>query len=80
MGAVHCAESIAYIYFRKGGQLLGKFGVVFLFFFMETNIFEQNGFSVFERSYLFLSVFADDVVCHGYFAAEKLVKSFRNRL
>ena len=80
VSAVSGSECVVYENVCERSQFLGKFGVVFLFFFMETNVFEQNGFSVFERSYLFLSVFADDVVCHGYFAAEKLVKSFRNRL
>ena len=49
MGAVHCAESIAYINFRKGGQLLGKFGVVLLLLLMETEVFKQQYLAILQR-------------------------------
>ena len=47
VSAVSGSECVVYENVCERSQFLGKFGVVFLFFFMETNVLEQNGFSVF---------------------------------
>ena len=80
MGAVHCAESVAYIYFRKGGQLLGKFGVVLLLLLMEAEVFKQQYLAILQRGGLLLRLFAYAVGGKIYVhIGQQLLKPLRHR-
>ena len=80
MGAVHCAESIAYIYFRKRSKLFGKFGVVFFLLLMEAEVFKQQYLAILQRGGLPFGFLVYAVGRKIYVhARQQLLKPLRHR-
>ena len=78
MCSVSGAESVVYENFCKGSKFFCKFGNVFGFFFIITNVFEKSDFAFFDGCGNIFCVFADNVFAHADFAFKKFGKSFCN--
>ena len=80
MRTVRGAESVVYVHVGKGGQRLGKFGIVLLLFLMEAHVFEEHRLTRLQRRHFGFGVVADDVFGQRHFAAEQLVEAVGDRL
>ena len=78
MGAVSRAECVVYENFCIVRKLFAEVFVLFLFFPVETQVFEQYRFAVFKRAALCLCVCAYNVGCENYLTVEKFRKAFCN--
>ena len=66
------AKSVVYINFSQTRQLLGKFGIVFFFLFMETQIFQKQNFALIQRSRGILRLFSHAILDKLYFFSQNL--------
>ena len=78
VGAMRRAERVVDIDLSKRSELLGKFGVVFGLFRMETDVFEQEDFAFLEIGGKALRAFADDVLRHLDRTAEQFAQTHGN--
>ena len=73
-------ECIVYIEVAKSSEFLGKAFFVLCFSSVKSYVFKKNCLAVFKSSNLCLCIFANDICCESYNAAEKFVKSVSYRL
>ena len=77
--AVRRAERVVHIDIAIGSELFAEFGISPLFAGIETQVFEQYAFALFERRDFLFCVGTNDVGSESNFIVQKLVEPVRDR-